>query len=151
MTEAILLALWMGTILFFGIREYKERKKRESHEYYLSELRYCLHSIEHEFQESCQEIIINAFSGRNVRGEIVVDKYWEEIIALKKEYSDHLYEKVDERMKRKVSTLPNHFVEDYERNVSEIADTFRNIGDFMLEQIKDITKGDYHWRMNFLE
>ena len=149
MTEAIFLVLWFGTVMFFVFREIKINDDRKNREHYRSELRYCLHSIECEFQKHCQEIITNAFSGRNVSGGVVVDKYWEEIATLKEEYTNRLYEKVDERMKRKVSTLPDHLIEEYERNISEIACTFRNIGDFMLEQIKDITKGDYNWRMIF--
>lgn len=150
MAEAILTALWIGTALFFLCREIKLNDDRKSREYYLSELRCCIDSIEHEFQERCRETITNAFSGRNVSGGIVVHKYWEGIIELKKQYMICLYEKVNERMKWKgirFSTIPDYLVKEYETNISEIAYTFHNIGDFMLEQIKDITNGDFHSAM----
>lgn len=145
MTEAIMLVMWFGTVMFFVCREIKKNDERKSREYYLSELQHCLRSIEHEFQERCKEIIINAFSGRNVRGRVVVDKYREEIAALKKEYTDCLFEKAGERMKRSgsnLSIIPDYLVEEYERNLFEMSHIFNSIGDCMLEQIKDTTKNE---------
>ena len=56
MAEALLLVLWVGTSLFFIIREIKGKENRESHEMWLSELRECLHSIENEFTRHSQKI-----------------------------------------------------------------------------------------------
>ena len=148
MTEAILSALWVGTALFFIIREIKVKEHRESHEYWLFELRECLHSIENEFKRKCQDIITNSFSGRNVSGGVVIDKYYEEITALEKAYKNNLYEMVVSRgWQYKITSVPEYLEKEYERNISEIADSFQHWGDFMLEQVKDITKEDVHWRM----
>lgn len=153
MTE-ILCALWWGTAmiiaLFFLCREKKLKDDRESHELWLSNLRECIHNIEWHFSRDCEKIITDAFSGRNIKGKIIIDEYRKAIDKLKNEYSNNLYEKiVTQKGKYGIKSVPEHLANEYERNISEIADTFRNIGDFMLEQIKDITKGDYHWKMNF--
>ena len=115
MTEAILLALWVGTALFFIVREIKAKENRESHEYWLSELRECLHSIENEFSRCCFEITHDSSYGINIEN-------------LKNEYIEEVYNKVVSRKGEYfLKTLPDYIVKEYERNISEIADIYRNI------------------------
>lgn len=136
MTEAILLALWVGTALLFICREIKTKEDRESHEWWLSDLRECIHSIERHFSRDCERIITDAFSGRNIKGEIIIGEYRKEITELKKEYINTLYEKiVVQKGKHSIKTVPEHLANEYERNISDIADTYRHFGDFMTEQI----------------
>ena len=115
MSEAILLALWVGTTLFFIIREIKAKEKRESHEWWISELRECLHNIENEFSRRCLEITQDISYSTNISN-------------LKKEYIEEAYNKV---ISRKgdcfLKTLPDYIVKEYERNISEIADIYHNI------------------------
>ena len=145
MTEAIMLALWVGTAIFFTCREIKKNDDKKSHEWWLSDLRECLHSIERHFSRDCKKIITDAFSGRNVKGGIVIDEYWKAITELKNEYANNLYEKiVAQKGRYGIKSVPEHLENEYKRNISDIADTYRCFGDFMTEQIKDITKGDYH-------
>ena len=129
MTEAIMLALWMGTILFFGIRDYKERNQRESHERWLSDLRDCLHSIESEFRWRCQEIAEANQSQRDYDINNV------QISELKKEYLNELYSKVIERKgKYFAKTLPDYVVKEYEVNISKIADIYLDLGKLYLRR-----------------
>lgn len=138
MSEAILLALWIGTALFIIIREIKATSDRESHEYWLSELRECIHGIERHFSIECEKIITDAFSGRNVKGEIIIDEYWEAINELKYKYENNLYEKIVARKgKYGIKSVPEHLENEYKRNISDIADTYRYFGDFMTEQIRE--------------
>ena len=150
MVEAILLVVCFGLVMFIGIRETKLRKDRESHEWWVSEVKECVHSIECDFRRDCEKIITTAFSGKNVSGEIVIGEYSKEITALKSEYMNRLTEKAIARMGQyRITSVPETIAKEYERNISEIADTFRYFGDFMLEQIKDTKKGAYHWKMTY--
>ena len=136
----IINAIMLG---IFGVAIYKDIKKKERENYaeWVSESISILHSIEYEFQSNCQKIITEAFTGRNVMGGIVIDKYHEKLSALKDEYTHNLDEKISERChKYRTISVPKYLEKEYERNISEIADTFRHFGDFMLEQIKYITK-----------
>lgn len=129
MTEAILLALWIGTILFFGIREYKERNERESHEWWLSDLRDCLHSIEGEFRRRCQELAETYQSHRDY------DLYNVQISELKKEYISELYDKVIAiKGEYFVKTLPDYIVKEYETNISKITDIYLDLGKLYLRR-----------------
>lgn len=146
MTETILLALWIATTLFFIIRDMRTKEDRESHERWISDLRDCIHSIERHFSRDCERIITDAFSGRNIKGEIIIDDYRREITELKEEYINNLHEKIVARKgKYSIKTVPEHLANEYEKNISDIAETYRYFGAFMAEQIKDLTKGDYHW------
>ena len=129
MAEAILLALWIGTVLFFICREKKVNDKRESHEWWLSDLRDCLHSIEGEFRWHCQEIAEANQLQRDY------DLYNAKISELKKEYLSELYNKVIERKgKYFVKTLPDYIVKEYKANISKIADIYLDLGKLYLRR-----------------
>ena len=138
MSEAILLTLWVSTSLFFICREIKNKNDRESHEWWLSDLRGCIHSIERHFSRACEKIITDAFSGRNVVGGIVIDDYRKAITELQNEYSNNLYKKIVALMgKYRIKSVPEPLENEYKRNLSDIADTYRYFGDFMTKQIKE--------------
>lgn len=123
MTEAILLALWIGTTLFFVCREIKAKKNRDSHEWWLSDLRDCLCSIEGEFRRRCQEIAEAYQSHRDY------DLYNAQISELKKEYISELYDKiVAKKGEYFVKTLPDCIVKEYETNISKITDIYLDLG-----------------------
>lgn len=137
MVEAILSALLFVALIILLAYQNKKDRDRESHEYWLSELRECIHSIERHFSRECEKIITDAFSGRNVKGEIVIDEYWGAITELKREYENNLYEKVIARKgKYVINSIPEPLENEYKRNITDIADTYRHFGDFMAEQIK---------------
>ena len=129
MTEAIMLALWVGTTLFFVCRERKQKSDRESHEWWLSDLRDCIHSIEGEFRWRCQEIAEANQLQRDY------DTYKAQINELKREYINELYNKVTERKgKRFVKTLPEYIVKEYEVNISNITDIYLDLGELYLRR-----------------
>ena len=129
MTEAIALTLWVGTFLFFGIREYKERNKRETRELWTSELRDCLRRIENEFHRHCKEISEASQSQRDY------DLYKTQISELKKEYLNELYNKVAEKKWNGFAkTLPGYIVEEYENNISKITDIYLDLGELYLRR-----------------
>lgn len=129
MTEAILLALWIGTTLFFICREIKINDDRKTHEQWLSDLRDCLHSIEGEFHRRCQEIAETYRSQRNY------DLYNAQISELKKEYISEIYDKVVARKGECfVKTLPDYIVKEYETNISKITNIYLDLGKLYLRR-----------------
>lgn len=129
MTEAIMLALWVGTTLFFICREIKKNDDRKSHELWLSDLKDCLHSIEGEFRWQCQEIAEANQSQRDY------DLYKTQISELKKEYLNELYNKVAEKKwKGFAKTLPGYIVQEYENNISKITDIYLDLGELYLRR-----------------
>lgn len=119
MAEAILLTLWVGTFLFFGCREMKARKERDSHELWLSELRDCLHGIENEFSRRCFKII---------KRDQSLSSSLSQISELKKEYINEVHEKISAQKRVTVNNgIPDHVLKEYERNISDIADIYRKI------------------------
>lgn len=129
MTEAIMLALWVGTTLFFICREIKKNDDRKSHELWLSDLKDCLHSIEGEFRWQCQEIAEANQSPRDY------DTYKAKIKDLKKEYLNELYNKVAKKKGNCfVKTLPDYIAKEYEVNISKIADIYLDLGELYLRR-----------------
>ena len=129
MTEAILLALWIGTTLFFICREVKINGDRKSHEQWLSDLRDCLHSIEGEFRWHCQDIAEAYQSHRDY------DLYNAQISKLKKEYISELYDKFfAKKGEYFVKTLPDYIVKEYETNISKITDIYLDLGKLYLRR-----------------
>jgi hypothetical protein len=122
MTEAILLALWIGTALFFICREIKMNDDSKTHKWWLSELRDCIHSIECEFRWRCQEIAEEMIQQHN--SSLCVAR----IRDLKKEYLNDVYQKVVEKKGNNfLTTLPDYVAKEYERNISEIADIYLDL------------------------
>lgn len=133
MAEVILIPLWVGTALFFIMRETKGKNDRESHEWWLSELRECLHSIESEFRRQCHDIIDDAISKR----EYITYKPQRKIEELKKEYLDKVYSKVAERRGQYfLKNLPNYIRKEYERNLSDIADIYCDLCNTLQEKLQ---------------
>ena len=132
MVEALLLVLWVGTSLFFIVREIREKNNRESHEKWLLEIISVTHGIGYEFRQECIEALD---STRNIMGKLILDKYRKKIYALQQEYTNNLYEKISERIARRgyysVKSIPEYLEREYERNISDIAYTFLHFCDVL--------------------
>jgi hypothetical protein len=138
MAEAILLFLWVSSCLFFICREIKQKSDREGHAWWRSDLRETIYRIEREFERKCREIITDSFTHKNIFGDVIIGEYWKRITELKNEYETNLYEKIIARMgKYSVKSIPEDLEIEYERHISEIADSYRRFGDFMTKQIKE--------------
>ncbi len=138
MGETILLALLFVALIILLAYQNKKNRDAESHLGWIFELRECIHSIERRFNRECEKIITDAFSARNVKGEIIIDDFWKSITELKNEYANNLYEKVvAQKGKYGIKSVPEYLESEYKRNISDIADTYRYFGDFMAEQIKE--------------
>lgn len=110
----VLFLLSLAALVAFGAFRDKERKDRENHEGWISEVREHIHSIERDFHYRCQEIMQNSFLN-----------HYDEIRNLKDEFINNLDTKVIERMGRyRISTVPGYLKSEYKRNISDIADTF---------------------------
>lgn len=129
MGEAILLTLWLGTTLFLGYKIDSDRKNRKSHEWWLSEVKDCISSIEGEFRCNCEKITEEEFT----RQRFDYYKYIGRISELEKKYKNELTEKVIAKKRVTVTTVPEHLAREYESNISDIAYTFR----FFARLIKD--------------
>lgn len=165
MTEAILLGLCGCTALFFICREIKINDDRKSHNRWLSELRDCLHTFEYEFRLRCQEISKDNFSeysrrlycancvtvfARNWQINAMFEitcKHTAAINELKKEYLNDIYKKiVAKKGERYLTNLPDYIIKEYERNISEIAETFINLDNLMSVQIRELRDNEDYGR-----
>lgn len=120
MVEAILFTLWVGTTIFLGCKIESDRKKRESHEWWLLEVKGCIHSIESDFRRNCEKITEDEFA----RPRFDEYKYSIRIRELEETYKNELTEKVIAQKRVTITTVPEHLAREYERNISNIADTF---------------------------
>jgi hypothetical protein len=157
--EVILLVAGFGAFVFIGLRDMKNRKDREEHEEWLGASRDCLYSIEYEFRRRCEEktkTYFNKYSDQlyhmphldtTVREYKIrfmfdnVQKYREEIDELKNEYLNEVYAKSiqgERHYKYRLNSLPKYVVKEYERNITEIADTFKEFSGLMWWEILDI-------------
>lgn len=120
MSEAILLVLWVGTSLFFICREIKAKSDRESHEMWISEIKECLRSIEREFSRSCQDIANNTHQQYS--------SFLTQISELEKQYKNEVYKNITSKKGEYFAAhIPDYIIKNYERNISFIADIYRNI------------------------
>lgn len=115
--------------MYIGIRDYITRNERESHEWWLSEVKECMHCVECEFQMGCQLLAEKHLSHKRF------NEYAVKISELEALYKKDLTEKIIAQKRGiRVTTLPDHLVREYNRNISVIADTFRYFGNMMSEQ-----------------
>ena len=118
--EVILLIICVGSWLFWGMKEHINRKKREGYEWWLSDIRECIHSIECEFRRNCQNIAKNRLSQKRLNDF----EYYDAIRTLEKKYKEELTDRIIAQKRVRVTTIPESLVREYERNISDIADTF---------------------------
>lgn len=130
MGEALLLGLWIGTILILGYKMEHDKNARESHEWWLSDVKSCLRNIECEFRQNCEKIIEEELARRNFDE----CRYRERIGELREKYLREMTEKAISLKRARITTIPNHLATEYEKNISDIADTFRYFGSLMSEQ-----------------
>lgn len=159
MTEEILLSLWLGTLvfacIFFGFKEMKDRKDRESHEWWLSDLKECIKSVENEFSRRCFEITEYTFSQYTERLDKlipsstvfeyqvdaifdIIHKHTDSINNLKKQYVDNLYDMVLEQKRITIKTIPDYLIKEYEINLSKIADTHYHFNSLIRNHLMEI-------------
>lgn len=129
MGESILLVLWFGTTLYLGLKLDKERKDRENHEWWLSDVKDCIHSVEHEFQYNCEKIAMEEFSRQSFNKH----KYDTRIRELEKSYKEDVTNKVIALKRVRVTMIPEHIVREYNGNIEKTADTYRFFGDLLSE------------------
>ena len=124
MSEAILGISCFALIMYIVIRDYKTRTDRESHEWWLSEVRECIHSIECEFRRKCKKIAEEEFSKTTFNEYRYSKRIWE----LEDTYKTNLTDRVSALKRVRVTTVPDHLEREYLRNISDISSTFRYFG-----------------------
>lgn len=122
MTEAILLALWVGTALFFICREIKINANRKSQESWRSDLRECIILIEQDFRIQCRD---------KAEKYSIAYEYSASIEELKRQYLSELHSKIVAKKRITITTIPEDLVREYEREISEIADTYLELGNYI--------------------
>ena len=152
MAEALLTALWIGTILYFGCKEMSTRKERESHNNWIYEIETGLRCIENEYQRKCEEIteiyfkqyldslVFGYIEASLITMNQIVDKYRNEIDKAKK---DSLNIEEINRVswgKIKYSTIPDHLKKTHENRISCIEDSFRKLSNHMKDYVTDIER-----------
>ena len=120
MGESILLLLWIGTTIFLGCKIESNKKAHESRELWLSDVKGCIHSIESDFKHNCEKITEDELT----RQKFDEYKYSIRIRELEEKFKNELTEKVIAKKRVTITTIPEHLVIEYERNISNIADTF---------------------------
>ena len=157
MVNTILSGLLFVALIILLAYQHQKERDRESHEMWLSELRECLHCIKNEFSRSCKKITESAFSEYNERLNKmhstvsdfardfqiqalfdVVHKHNDSIDELKKQYKDELYYKITALNRITIGTIPEHIEREYEINISNIADTYRDFGNLMWNHLIEI-------------
>lgn len=157
MVEAILLVVCFGLFMFIGIRETKTRQDKENHAIWLSECRECTHSIENEFRRRCHEITENTISLYNeyliyncvlIEGHphitqintviYITDNHHKAIKELKDEYISESKKKIEQRQMYGITSIPDHLAKEYEKNISEIAETYYNFGKLLSAKVSEI-------------
>ena len=120
---------FIGFFVFALIKDIK-RQEREKYAEWVANSVNVLHAIENWFRHECKSIIANSLS---------TGKYHQEITELEKSYKYDLKEKLIERRSpawNYITSVPQYLAEEYQRNISDIADTFRYFGDLLSEQSK---------------
>ena len=120
MGESILLLLWVGTTIFLGCKIGSDKKQREDHDWWLSDIKECIHSIQSDFKHNCEKITDDEFAQQKFDEY----RYSIRIHELEEKYKNELTEKVIAQKRVTITTIPDHLVREYERNISNIADTF---------------------------
>ena len=158
MGEIIMTAIAAALFLYIVIHDYNTRKNKESHESWLSECKDCLHSIESEFYHECRDLTDKYMAEytnrvyhcshcddhvRKFRTDLMMNasqEYLSAIAELKEKYLDSVFDKAVKRMgEHRLKSIPNHLEQEYERNISKIADTFYDIDSTMRSQIREIS------------
>lgn len=124
MGESILLILWVATTLFLGIKIENNRKNRENHAMWLSDVRDSIHTIECEFRRKCEKIAEEEFSKPSFDEHRYSGRIWE----LEEAYKTDLTDRVIALHRVRVTTVPDHLEQEYLRNISDISSTFRYFG-----------------------
>lgn len=124
MVEAILLTLWIGTTIFLGCKIEHDRKERESHEWWLVDVKSCLRSIECEFRRNCEKITEEELAHH----KFDECRFRERIGELREKYLREMTEKAIALKRARITTIPEHLAMEYEHNISDIADSFRYFG-----------------------
>ena len=124
MGEAILLTLWFGTTLYLCWKIENERKERENHAWWLSDLKECIHAIECEFRSKCEKISEEEFTKPTLNEY----QYVVRIRELEEAYKNNLIDRVISLHRVRVTTIPNHLEREYLRNISDISYTFQYFG-----------------------
>lgn len=124
MGESILLILWFATTMFLGFKIENDRKNRESHAGWLSEVRASIHTIEWEFHRKCEKIAEEEFSKPSFNG----NRYNIRIRELEEAYKTDLTDRIIALKRVRVTTVPEHLEREYLSNISDISYTFRYFG-----------------------
>lgn len=157
MGEIILSIVAFALFMYIVIHDYNTRKNKESHESWLSDCKDCLHSIESEFYLKCKTLTDKYLADyssrvyhcshndkyvRKFHTDMMINAskdYLSEIDELKKEYIDDMFDKAVKRMgKYRLKSIPSHLEQEYERNISKIADAFHDIDSSIRTQIWEI-------------
>ena len=124
MGESILLILWFVTTMFLGFKIENDRKNRESHAGWLSDVRESIHTIECEFRRKCEKIAEEEFS----KPSFNVNRYDIRIRELEEAYKTDLTDRIIALHRVRVTTVPEHLEREYLSNISDISYTFRYFG-----------------------
>jgi hypothetical protein len=124
MSEAILGISCFALIMYIVIRDYKTRNDRENHEWWLSEVQLCIHSIECEFLHKCEKIAEEEFSKTTLNEY----RYSVRIRELEEAYKVDLTDRIIALHRVRVTAVPDHLEQEYLRNISDISSTFRYFG-----------------------
>ena len=124
MGESILLILWVTTTIFLGLKIENDRKNRESHAGWLSDVRESIHTIEWEFHRKCEKIAEEEFS----KPSFDEYRYYSRIRELEEAYKADLTDRIIALHRVRVTTVPDHLEREYLSNISDISYTFRYFG-----------------------
>lgn len=144
--------LLLFALFMLGLYYERKDKKRKEYEEWIYFRRICLKNISRNFHDDCQalaEAALTQYTNKLVWRSYnhspdymlysFIDNYNESIKKLKSEYVDNFSAKYSNgNEKLMADALPKHIIEEYEKDIADIASTFLDLGSIMRKQIAEL-------------
>lgn len=138
--EDFICCLLLFALFMLGLYYEHKDKKRKEYDEWIYYRRQKLQGIALQFRNDCQSLAKEVFAQYSSKllwksylhapdcvTYAFLSNYTEEIIRLKAEYIAN----------PEAESLPNYLIEEYEKNISDIASTFLELADIMRNQIEE--------------
>ena len=124
-----------------------KREDKKSYDIWICDCRYCFGRITRIYSGECQRLLEKALeqytyilltkSYRSLLGISFITNYQKSIENLKEEYIKNMYAKLSEMMYKKITTIPDFLVKEYEDNIKEYYYIFSKFGNQMWYQLRE--------------
>ena len=142
--------LLIFALIMLGLYYERKEKRRKEHEEWLYFCQKRLHKIAIQFRQDCMEATeqviaqyttVLTWKSYRYGPNSFIWEYRDSITRLEEEYKVNYAEKYsngDNKLRCEVEDLPNYILDEYRAEVSEIANTFRQLGYCISNQISEL-------------